>query len=137
MNWREKEDLRSEISILRVITHWLETQRPDLTHEQVLKAIEKHKKRIREKRANIYKRDEEREIIIQYDKDGEGWITKEWYDFTFTDEEKKEYIEDHWQRINCAWDCTGLVFTRWISIFNVETSFGGRSVVYHAKGLDV
>lgn len=137
MTYYEKEDLRNEISILRAITNYLMTERPDLTHEQVLKATEKYKRQIRQKLSNIYKRDAESEIIIGCDEDGEGWIVKEWYNSPFTEEDMEEYIEDNWQRINSPFDCTGLAFTRWIHIFNVETSFGAKAVVYHAKGLDV
>ena len=137
MTYYEKEELRNDISILRAITHWLETEKPELTHKQILKATENQKKRIRQKMANIYKRDEIDEVVIGCDEDGTGWIVKEWYDCPFSEEDKKEYIEDNWQRINSMYDCTGLAFTRWIEIFNVETSFGARAVVYHAKGLDV
>lgn len=137
MTYYEKEEIRKEISLLREITRYLMTERPDLTQKQVLEATKKYKRQIRQKIASIYKRDEENEIIICCDEDGEGWIVKEWYDCPFTEEDKKEYIEDNWQHIYSMYDCTGLAFTRWIEIFNVETSFGGRAVVYHAKGLDV
>lgn len=137
MTYREKEDLRSDISILREIIQYFETERPELTRRQILEATAKQKRRIREKMANIYTRDEMAEIIVHVDEDGEGWIIKEWYDCPFTEEDKKEYMEWNWQRINSPYDCTGLAFTQWIEIFNVETSFGAKAVVYHAKGLDV
>ena len=137
MTYCEKEKLREDISFLKLIEDYYNTKRPDLTHQQKLKALEKTKKRIRQELKDIYEREEQKEIVIGADECGESWIIKEWYDSHFTEEDKKDYIESNWRRINCAWDCTGLSFTRWISIFNVDTSFGKQAVVYHAIGLDV
>ena len=137
MTYYEKETLRKDISIFKFIEDYYNTKRPDLTRQQKLKALEKTKKRIRNKLKEIYERDEQKEIVFGADEYGEGWIVKEWYDSPFTEKEKQEYIESEWIRINCPWDCTGQSFTRWISIFNVDTSFGKRAVVYHAIGLDV
>lgn len=135
MTYYEKENLREDITILKYLEQWLLEK--GIPREERLHKLEKHKKRIRQKMKDIYKRDEESEIIFHAAEDGTGWIEKEWYSEPFTDEEKEEYIDMRWQRIHCPWDCTGLAFTRWIEIFNVDTSFGKCAVVYHAKGLDV
>ena len=135
MTWYEKENLREDIAILKCLEQWLLDK--GVTREERLHKLEKHKKRIRQKMKDIYERDEESEIIFHAAEDGTSWIEKEWYSEPFTEEEKEEYIDARWQRIHSMFDCTGLQFTRWIEIFNVDTSFGKRAVVYHAKGLDV
>ena len=135
MTYREKEELRGDIAILKVLEKWMIEK--GIPRDEYLKKLEKHKKRIRQKLKDIYERDENNEIVFGADEYGEGWIEKEWYDSPFTEEEKEEYIENNWRRIHSAFDCTGQSFTRWISIFNIDTSFGKRAVVYHAMGLDV
>ena len=135
MTCYEKENLREDISILKCLAKWMLDK--GVPREEYLNKLEKHKKRIRQKLKEIYERDEQKEIVFGCDKHGEGWIVKEWYDSPFTDEEKQEYIESNWRTIHSLYDCTALPYTRWISIFNVDTSFGKRAVVYHAIGLDV
>ena len=135
MTYREKERIREDIWILRELEKILIEK--GVPRRQCLEKLEKHKRRIRQTLKDIYERDEQKEIVFGCDEYGESWIVKEWYDCPFTEEDKKEYIESEWIRINSPFDCTGLGFTRWIRIFNVDTSFGKRAVVYHAIGLDV
>lgn len=135
MTNKERERLRADISLLREVTEMLILQ--GTPRREYLEKLKDYKKSIRSRMNQIYIRDEEQKEIVQYEEDGSGWIEKEWYDFHFTNEDKEEYIEANWHHTNCAFDCTGRVFTGWISIFNVETSFGAKSVVYHAKRLDV
>ena len=70
-------------------------------------------------------------------KDFDYCWTKEWFDSPFTEEEKQEYIEDNWIRINSPYDCTGKWFTSRIVVCNVNTSFGAKAVAYHFMSLDV
>ena len=135
MTWEEKENLREDICLSRELMKWLIDK--GTPRKECLRKLEKHKRRIRQEMKNIYERDKEKEIVVKCDEDGTGWIVKEWYDSPFSKEEKEEYIKNNWHHIHSMFDCTGLVFTRWICIFNIETSFGARAVVYHAKGLDV
>ena len=135
MTYYEKENLREDILILKYLNQLMIDK--GVSHEEYLKKLEKHKKRIRRNLKNIYERDEEREMIFHAAEDGTSWIKKEWYDSYFTDEEKEDYIESNWITINSAYDCTALPYTQSISIFNIDTSFGKRAVVYHSIGLDV
>ena len=135
MTWNEKQSLREDILLLKQLERWLlENGTP---HKESLDKLADYKRRIRQKLKDIYARDEEREIVICVDEHGDGYIIKEWYDKPFSDEDKKEYAENNCMHIHSAFDCTGLSFTKYIRIFNVETSFGARAVIYHAIGRDV
>lgn len=74
-------------------------------------------------------------ILVKEDND--GYVEKQFFDHPFTDEEKRRFEEDNRIYTGCAYDCSGRPFTRWIEIFNIETSFGAKSVVYHSIGYDV
>lgn len=134
MRWDEKEELRKEISFLReLMTIQVEGYSP--SRQQRLKSVENFKKRVREKLKRYNNRSEEDKI--HYSEDGESCWYKEWFNYTFTEEDKKEFVEDNWVHINLPWSPTGRWFTSHIAICNVETSFGAKSVVYHFMGLDV
>lgn len=132
MNYYEKEELRKDISLLRtLLTMELETP---LSRQQRLKMVEPFKKIVREK---IKKYNADSDFECHYSEDGESCWYKEFYNEPFTEEEKREFIEENWQHIYSPYDCTGQWFTRYIVICNVNTSFGAKSVVYHVLGLDV
>lgn len=75
--------------------------------------------------------------------DNYGWKTafygdesityKKFFPFYFTEEEKKEFIEDKWQHIYSPYDCTGQWFTRSIEFFRTANG----TWVYHFEGLDI
>ncbi len=75
--------------------------------------------------------------------DNGGWKTafygdesityKRFFPFYFTEEEKEEFIDDHWRRIYSLYDCTGQWFTRSIDFFKTKNG----TWVYHFMGLDV
>lgn len=110
---------------------------PEFTYKKRLKASESFK---REVRRRIKKQSEENSIIyFGWDSSGYGGYTKEYFDYHFTEEEKKKYREANWISINSPYDCTGKLFTHNIYIFNFRkpNSLGARSVVYHWMGRDV
>ena len=74
---------------------------------------------------------------IHYYSDGDGYWYKEFFNTPFSDEEKREFIEEQWCNNNSMYDCTGLPFTQHITVCNVETSFGAKAVAYHFLGLDI
>lgn len=135
MTYNEKQSLREDIQLSRQLERWLLEN--GNTRKECLDKLADYKRRIRCKLKDICDRDEEKEIIIHADEHGDGYIIKEWYSKPFSNEEKQEYVQNNWVHIHSAFDCTGLKFTGWIRIFNVETSFGAKSVVYHAIGRDV
>ena len=132
MTYYEKEELRKEISLLRSLLT-MEIGRP-ISRQQRLKSVESFKKSIREK---IRHYNGDTDFECHYSEDGESCWYKQFYDEPFTEEEKKEFIEENWVHIYSLYDCTGKWFTRYIVVCNVNTSFGAKSVVYHALGLDV
>lgn len=106
---------------------------PEMTRKKRLRIAESFKREVRQRN----KQSEEDKIHFGWDYD--GGYTKEFFDEPFTEEEKEEYRDANWIRINSPLDCTGLTFTHAIYIFNLKepNSFGARSVVYHWMGRDV
>jgi hypothetical protein len=131
MTYYEKEEIRNEISLLKALME-IKVEK-EVSRQQRLKSVENFKKRVREK----IKRYNNREDNIHYNEDGESCWWKEYFNEPFTEEEKREFIEDSWQHINLPWSPTGQWFTSHIAVCNVETSFGAKAVVYHFMGLDV
>ena len=132
MRWDQKEELRQEISLLReLMTIQIKGYNP--SYKQRLKSVENLKKRVREKLKQYNRIVDE----IHYSEDGERCWYKEWFNHPFTEEDKREFIEDNWIHINAPWSPTGRWFTSHIAVCNIETSFGAKSVVYHFMGLDV
>ena len=131
MRWDQKEELRQEISLLKALMEIKSDK--EVPRQQRLKSVESFKKRVREKLKRYNSIVDE----IHYSEDGESCWYKEWFDYPFTEEDKREFVEDNWIHINLPWSPTGKWFTSYIAVCNVETSFGARAVVYHFMGLDV
>jgi hypothetical protein len=131
MTYYEKEEIRKEISLLNAIMEI--DVGVEVSRQQRLKSVENFKKRIREK----MKRYNNREDDVHYSEDGESCWWKEYFDEPFTEEEKREFIEDRWVHVSLPWSPTGQWFTSHIAVCNVETSFGAKSVAWFFMGLDV
>lgn len=131
MRWDEKEEIRKDISLLRSLMN-LEIEGYDISRKQHLKSVEGLKKLIRKKLADYNKRTDDR----HYTSDGESFYYKEWFDYPFTEEDKREFIEDNWVSINLPWSPTGKWFTSHISVCNVNSSKNGKAVAYHFMSLD-
>lgn len=131
MTYREKEEIRNEISLIRELMN-IQVEGHNPSRQQRLKSVESFKKRVREKLKRY------NEIIddIHYSDDGESYWYKEWFDEPFTEEEKREFVEGNWIHINLPWSPTGQWFTSHIAVCNVETSFGAKAVAYHFMSLD-
>lgn len=132
MKWNEKEEIRKDISLLRILMD-LDIEGYDMSKKQHLKSIVGLKKLIRKKLAEYNNRTDYR----HYSEDGESYYYKEWFSYPFTEEDKQEYIEDNWQHINLPWSPTGKWFTRNIVVCNVNGSENGKAVAYIFMGLDV
>ena len=130
----EKEDIRTDISLLRELMN-LEIDGYNISRQQHMKSVEGLKKLVRNKLAQYNKRKEE-ENNMHYSSDGESCYYKIWFDSHFTEEEKREYIEDNWVHVNYPWSPTGLWFTSHIVVCNVNGSENGKAVAYHFMGLD-
>lgn len=130
MRWDQKEELRKEISLIRELMN-IQVDGYNPSRQQRLKSVEGFKKRIREKLKRYNEADD-----IHYSEDGESYWYKEWFDSPFTEEEKREFVEDNWVHINLPWSPTGQWFTSHIAVCNVETSFGAKAVAYHFMSLD-
>ena len=133
MTWIEKEELRKEYSILHDLLT-LNMPGHEITREKRLKSTADFKRRLRGKVKRYNNKDTD---DIHYSEDGESCWWKEYFDEPFTEEEKREFIEDRWVHIYSPYDCTGQWFTSRIAICNVNTSFGAKSVAYFKMGLDV
>ena len=107
----------------------------EMPREKRLKIAESFKREVRQRN----KHSEEDVIHFGGKNYGDSFYSKEFFDQPFTEEEKEEYIDSNWIRINSPLDCTGLKFTNAIYIFNFKepNGIGARSVVYHWYGLDV
>ena len=110
----------------------------DFTKEQKLKATKDIKKDIR-RIMKPFNPDPFEETYHYRDDYGERFYIKEFFDYTFSEEEKEEFVKSQWQRVNCPWDCSGQRFTTSIRICNFKepNSFGAMSCVYHFMSLDV
>ena len=129
MTWNEKEDLRKSFSIINSIMSM-----EDYSYEKRLKFAEPFKRKAREE----LKRLNNRVDYIHYPtEDGESCWWKEYFDYTFTEEEKQEFIEDRWVHIYSPYDCTGKWFTSHIAVCNLNGSKNGKAVAYFFMGLDV
>lgn len=133
MTYYEKEELRSEISLIRELIN-IQVEGYNPPRKQRLESVAKFKKKIREKLKYYNNREEDER---HYTSDGEGYYYKKWFDEPFTEEEKREYIKDSWEHINLPWSPTGQWYTQDILIHNVETSFGAKAVAYIFMSLDV
>lgn len=131
MTYYEKEELRSEISLLRELMN-IQVEGFNPPRKQRLESVAKFKRKLRDK-IKHYNREDER----HYTSDGEGYYYKKWFDEPFTEEGKREFIKDNWVHINAPWSPTGQWFTSHIAVCNVETSFGAKAVAYIFMGLDV
>lgn len=131
MTYREKEEIRNEISLIRELMN-IQVEGYNPSHQQRLKSVESFKKNIRKKLAQYNNRTEERHYT-----DDDSYYYKEWFSEPFTEEEKREYIEDNWQSVGYyPYSPTGLWFTTKIVVCNVETSFGAKAVAYHFMSFD-
>ena len=130
MRWDQKEELRKEISLIRELMN-IQVDGYNPSRQQRLKSVEGFKKRIREKLKRYNEADD-----IHYSEDGESYWYKEWFDSPFTEEEKREFVEDNWVHINLPWSPTGQWFTRHIEVCNVNGSENGKAVAYIFMGLD-
>lgn len=110
----------------------------NFTLEQKLRATKDIKRDIRRimKPLNTNPFDETYHYRDEY---GDSCYTKEFFEYPFTDEEKEKFIENQWQTIHSAYDCTGLMFSTSIRICNFKepNSFGAMSCVYHFMSRDV
>lgn len=131
MRYNEKEEIRKDISLLRSLID-LEIEDYGISFNQHLKSIVGLKKLIRKKLADYNNREDD----VHYSEDGESCWWKEYFDEPFTEEEKREFIEDNWRHINLPWSPTGQWFTSHIAVCNVETSFGAKAIAYHFMSLD-
>lgn len=96
----------------------------------------------RKYRSNLKKRAER---WFCKDKDGNGYgeiinghydCDSGWYKILFanehwSDEEKREFIDDNWVEINSPYDCTGKIFTYRISVCN--TPKGVVAYIFEAR----
>lgn len=73
--------------------------------------------------------------LIRWDKTGEYGVQRVDFDGTFTDEEKKEYIDFNWISVHSDYDCTGKIFTYYIKVFNMPKI--DRSVAYIKYSIDI
>lgn len=96
-------------------------------------------KNIKRKIRNLLARNDHSPKFHYRDDSGESFWFKEYFNTTFSDEEKEEYIENEWVEINSPYDCTGRAFSTSIKIINFKepNSLGKMSVVYHFMALDV
>lgn len=110
----------------------------DIPLESKFKILEQTKRELRRNLKPIDKNPFD-ESYHYRDNCWDSYYIKEFFHSTFTDEEKIEFIDDQWRRINSPWDCTGLAFTTSIRICNFKepNSFGAMSCVYHFLSLDV
>lgn len=120
----------------------MESDEIEMTRKQRLKIAREFKRDIRKilKPMGKYNPFEENVYYSYNDTnlaDGK-YYTKEFFKFSFSEEEKEEFIKEQWRHINCPWDCTGKTFTQRIAIcnFKAPNSFGAMSVVYHFLGID-
>ena len=133
-HYYDKRELRKDYELLQDLIE-LCTQ-SNVNKEKRMKGVATFKRQLRDNLARYNERNEEQNQI-HYSEDGESCWYKEYFSSPFTEEEKREYIKENWIRINSPYDCTGQRFTTHIAVFNVETSFGAKSVAYHFLGLDV
>lgn len=69
------------------------------------------------------------------DRLGESWFEYGFFEAKdWTDEEIQEFVDDMEIHINSPYDCTGMVFTQWITWHRNPC---GLVSVIHKKGLDV
>lgn len=129
MRWDQKEELRQEFSLLKDLMEIKIAK--GVSRKQRLKSVENFKKRIREKLKQYNEVDD-----IHYSEDGESCYYKEWFNYSFTEEDKQEFIEDSWVHINFPWSPTGQWFTRNIVVCNVNGSENGKAVAYIFMSLD-
>ena len=132
MTWYEKNELRKDYEWLYALLT-LEVPNHEISYDKKLKMTEPVKRKIREN-LKIYNN---REDNIHYSEDGESCWWKEYFDSTFTEEEKQEFIEDRWVHIYEPWSPTGKWFTRHIAVCNLNGSENGKAVAYFFMGLDV
>lgn len=125
--------VKQSYELIKYVMEWSE-----FPLEKKLKGLEYTKRELRKmlKPLNV---DPFEETYHYKDEYGDSYYIKEFFDVHFTDEEKEEFINDQWQRIHSAYDCTGKCFTTSIRVFNFKepNSFGARSVVYHFMSRDV
>ena len=63
---------------------------------------------------------------------GDSSLWKTFTEEKFTDEEKRELMDEWWIHIYSPYDCTGKEFTQWIGFFEVPNG----TWIYHRKGID-
>lgn len=125
--------IKQRYELIKYVMEWNE-----FPLEKRLKGLEQTKRELR-KMLRPLKVDPFEETIHYRDEYGNSYYIKEFFDVPFTEEEKKEFIENQWQRICSPYDCTGLCFSTSIRIFNFKepNSFGACAVVYHFLSRDV
>lgn len=134
---RNKEAVRDEYLIIRKLQEEIEQKKKEIKICEAL--IKSSKDAIR----NTYKEEEYcRKNYIQWQSYADDWdrrYCKEEYDWEFTEEEVKEYIEENWEHWYNPWgdgrDCTGVWFTSHISVFPIKGM--NKTIVYHFQNCDV
>ena len=124
----EKAEIKSKFSLINMIM-----KLEDFSLKQRLEMTSYLKRELRKELSLLNKN----ETKIHYLSDGCGYWYKEFFNTPFSDEEKKEFIDEHWCSNNSIYDCTGRLFTAHIAVCNVNTSFGAKSVAYHFVGIDI
>ena len=108
------------------------------TKREADEAVKHIIKRIRNTRKVYEERDNDSWDCMRAE-DWDRRYKKEVYDWVFTEEDKKEYKEENWERwynpYNDGRDCTGVWFTSYISIFPLPKV--GKTIVYDFQCCDV
>ena len=125
--------IRQSYELIKYTMEWKE-----FPLEKRLKGLE-HTKRELRKMLRPLKIDPFKETYHYGDECGDNYYIKKFFDMPFTEKEKKEFIENQWQKIYSPYNCTGLSFTTSIRICNFKepNSFGARAVIYHFLSRDV
>lgn len=90
--------------------------------------------RTRNKVKNIYRDYIYSEIVGYGGRDDSGWVKIFFPNQRWTDETKREFIEDNWRYAKPSqYDCTGQIFTWAIDVFNVPSGV----VAYIREAIDV
>lgn len=103
-----------------------------LKSEAILQYLEK---RFHKTKPKVIKSLQEDTRLHCSDELGTDWIEYGFFEAKdWTDEEIQEFVDDMEIHINSPYDCTGMVFTQWITWHRNPC---GLVSVIHKKGLDV
>ena len=126
---------RESYSLIKEVMSW-----EDFPLEKRLNCLKSTKQTLRQKLKPLEKDpfDPVFHVSDEYPYGGH-YYSKEFFDTTFTDEEKSIFIEENWEHIPYyPWDCSHQRFSMRIEICNFKepNSFGAMSCVYHFYGID-